>query len=161
MKSDKLIENYLPLVKSIVRKYLHFGLPREDLEQEGLIGLMEAAARFDESRQASFSTYATYWIKKRIIAALENEKKSSMSSLSLDEEQLEMPDHASKPPASHQLDLPTSLPEDEKQVLTALFQEELTLSEIAAKLNLPRERVRQLKEKALRRLRAGSDNTSR
>lgn len=154
MNSDKLIENYLPLVKSIIRKYLHFGLPREDLEQEGLIGLMEAAARFDESRQVRFSTYATYWIKKRIIAALENEKKNSMSSLSLDEEQFDVPDQTEKSSSSRQLDLPAGFPEDEKQVLTALFQEELTLSEIADKLNLPRERVRQLKEKALRRLRA-------
>jgi len=52
------------------------------------------------------------------------------------------------------IDFPTNFPDIEKQVIIQLYQHEFTLSEVAKQLILPRERIRQLREKALRRLKA-------
>lgn len=57
---------YMRLVISIAGKFRHYGLPISDLIQEGNIGLMQAAARFEPSREVRFSTYATWWIRASI-----------------------------------------------------------------------------------------------
>lgn len=54
---------HMRLVISMAAKFRNFGLPMGDLIQEGHIGLLEAAARFDPSREVRFSTYATWWIR--------------------------------------------------------------------------------------------------
>ena len=54
---------HMRLVISMASKFRNFGLPMGDLIQEGHIGLLEAAARFDPSRDVRFSTYATWWIR--------------------------------------------------------------------------------------------------
>ena len=51
------------LVISMAAKFRHFGLPMGDLIQEGHVGLLEAAARFEPERDVRFSTYATWWIR--------------------------------------------------------------------------------------------------
>jgi len=146
------IEKYIPLIKSIANKYNNFGVPLEDLIQEGMIGLLEAEKNFDQSKNTKFSTYATFWIKKKIIKAIEQEKKSSLDSLELKENFLSEKTSLEKP-ENKKIDLPENLPEKEKTILEFLFNEEKTLKEIAEILNISRERVRQLKEKGLRRLR--------
>jgi len=63
---EKLTESYLRLVISVASRYRHYGLPAADLIQEGTVGLMEAAARFETDRDVRFSTYANWWIRAAI-----------------------------------------------------------------------------------------------
>lgn len=62
----KLTQAYLRLVVSMAGRFRHYGLPMGDLIQEGNIGLMQAAARFEPSREVRFSTYASWWIRAAI-----------------------------------------------------------------------------------------------
>jgi RNA polymerase sigma-32 factor len=59
----QLVQAYARLVVSAATKFRNYGLPIGDLVQEGNIGLMQAAARFDPERNVRFSTYATWWIR--------------------------------------------------------------------------------------------------
>ncbi|MFC3207080.1 MAG: RNA polymerase factor sigma-32 [Mesorhizobium sp.] len=59
----RMAVSHMRLVISMAVKYRHFGLPTSDLIQEGHVGLLEAAARFDPDRDVRFSTYATWWIR--------------------------------------------------------------------------------------------------
>jgi len=60
---NKIAMSHMRLVISMAAKFRNFGLPMGDLVQEGHIGLLEAAARFEPSREVRFSTYATWWIR--------------------------------------------------------------------------------------------------
>lgn len=62
----ELVRSYTRLVVAIASKFKNYGLSIGDLIQEGNIGLMEAAARFDPSLENRFSTYATWWVKAQI-----------------------------------------------------------------------------------------------
>ena len=67
---NKLIECNLLLVVSVAKKYHGCGLPLLDLIQEGNLGLMKAAKKYDGTKGFRFSTYATYWIRQTIARAL-------------------------------------------------------------------------------------------
>ena len=60
---NKIAMAHMRLVISMASKFRNFGLPMSDLVQEGHIGLLEAAARFEPSREVRFSTYASWWIR--------------------------------------------------------------------------------------------------
>ncbi len=62
----ELTTAYMRLVISMASKFRHYGLPISDLVQEGNVGLMQAAARFEPSREVRFSTYAAWWIRSSI-----------------------------------------------------------------------------------------------
>ena len=62
----ELVKSYTRLVVSIASKFRNYGLPMGDLIQEGNIGLMQAAARFEPEREIRFSTYASWWIRSAI-----------------------------------------------------------------------------------------------
>jgi RNA polymerase sigma-32 factor len=59
----ELITAYLRLVVAMASRFRHYGLPISDLVQEGCVGLMQAAARFEPEREVRFSTYASWWIR--------------------------------------------------------------------------------------------------
>lgn len=62
----ELITAYLRLVVAMASRFRHYGLPMSDLVQEGNVGLMQAAARFEPDREVRFSTYASWWIRSAI-----------------------------------------------------------------------------------------------
>src|SRR5210317_455655 len=62
----RLVMAYSRLVVSVASKFRHYGLPVGDLIQEGNIGIMQAANRFDPDREVRFSTYSVWWIRASI-----------------------------------------------------------------------------------------------
>ncbi len=64
--SAEWIEAHRGTIAWVAREYRHFGVPMEDLAAEGVVGLLEAAARFDPARGVKFASYASWWIRKRV-----------------------------------------------------------------------------------------------
>lgn len=73
---QRLIESNMRLVINIAKTYRNRAIPLEDLIQEGAIGLMQAAERFDPDKGFRFSTYATHWIRQAIGRAIDNKSKA-------------------------------------------------------------------------------------
>ena len=229
---DKLVTANLRFVVSVAKQYQHQGLTLTDLIDEGNIGLIKAAQKFDETRGFKFISYAVWWIRQSILQAIaeqsrivrlplnqvgslnkinheincfeqENQRRPSIAELAevtnIDEEKIVqsmmadghhvsidapfqegedntmldvMPssddsrtdrqvDHESM---AMELDsvLNKVLKDREIIILKACFgidQPERGLEEIGDQLGLTRERVRQIREKAIRKLRAGSRNS--
>jgi len=73
---QRLIESNMRLVINVAKTYRNRTIPLEDLIQEGAIGLMQAAERFDPDKGYRFSTYATHWIRQSIGRAIDNKSKA-------------------------------------------------------------------------------------
>jgi RNA polymerase primary sigma factor len=69
-KQEAFLFSHLPFVISVAKKYMGQGLPLLDLIQEGNIGMMKAAEKYDESLGVTFLTYAAHWVKQTITRAL-------------------------------------------------------------------------------------------
>jgi RNA polymerase sigma factor (sigma-70 family) len=160
LDKEKIITENSGLVKSISSKYCHYGVGFDDLYQEGVIGIMEAAERFDETKGAKFSTYATYYIKGSILDYLKKEKSINIIDLDIYEnENIEFYSIGNESARKKEDDdeknvlvIPGDFPEPEKAVLKMSLVEGRTFKEIALVLGISREKVRQLKQKGLRRL---------
>ena len=225
----QLAQANLRFVVSVAKQYQNQGLPLSDLINEGNVGLIKAAKRFDETRGYKFISYAVWWIRQAILQALAEQSrivrlplnrvgalhKIGKASSELEQEfgrepsadeiadELDMTEHevmdTLKISSRHlSLDAPFSegednslldvlsdgvqplpdenlmtnaLKEDIKRALDTLSKREakvislyfgldgkqaLTLEEIGVRFKLTRERVRQIKEKAIRRLRHAS-----
>ena len=63
---ERIIEACLPFVVSIALEYRRWGVPLEDIIQQGNLGLLKAAAKFDPSKECRLATYAAYWIRAEI-----------------------------------------------------------------------------------------------
>lgn len=184
---NRLVETNLRFVVAIARQYQGKGLSMEDLVSEGNIGLMKAASRYDATRGLRFVNYAVVHIRRQIEKALKAESselrvesrangetrsvdaplgaKSNMSLLSvLADSNAPMADarvYSSAVERAVERAL-TSLDDRESRVVNAYFgigQDNLTLAEIAQDMGLKRERVRQIRDRALRRMKKAYRHT--
>ena len=147
---NKLIEANLRFVVAIARQYQNKGLPIDDLISEGNIGLMKAARKYDGERGVRFVNYAVVFVRQQI------EKALKLESAELRVENMKDVRDDNSPAIADDVEFSLdSLNERERKVVTAYFgigQERLTMAEIAEDMNLRRERVRQIRNKAIRRL---------
>ena len=227
---ERLTKANLRFVVSVAKQYQNQGLSLPDLINEGNLGLLKAAERFDETRGFKFISYAVWWIRQSILQAISeqsrivrlplnqvgsvnkinreinrfeqlNERRPSVDEIAekvdlpqekIDEAMainghqisvdapfvegednslLDVMANSDAPLADNQLveeslkseiqNAPSALNERERNVVEASYginQPELTLEEIGTKFGLTRERVRQIKEKAIRKLRNSKAN---
>ena len=167
---SKLVEANLRFVVTVARQYKGRGVAMEDLVSEGNIGLMKAAARFDASKGVRFVNFAVVHVRQQIEKAIEQQaglyqvprdvkdevvaRQQSMP-LSVDAPLADERVHSEAVEAAIEFAL-GSLDQRESRVVNAFFgigQEHETMAEIAEDMDLKRERVRQIRDKAVRKLR--------
>ncbi len=124
---DLLVNSNLRLVVSVARHYVGQGLSLEDLVQEGMLGLIRAAEKFDYRKGFRFSTYATIWIRQALQRGLDNSGRT--------------------------IRLPANVAQRARKIariereLTAKLGEEPTLEQIAAEADLTVDEIELLKER--------------
>ena len=174
----RLVEANLRFVVSIANQYKGRGLQMEDLVSEGNLGLMKAATKFDASRGTRFINYAVVHVRQQIERALDQQteppRKLKQMSTSVDAplghrtnmSLLSVLINKDAPMADERVyseaiedaieQALQTLDERESKVVNAFFginQEHETMAEIAEDMDLKRERVRQIRDKAIRKLR--------
>src|SRR6266568_1928392 len=130
---DTLVRSNLRFVVSVAKKYQNQGVSLSDLINEGNLGLIRAAHKFDETKGIKFISYAVWWIRQAILQALAEQSRIVRVPLN-------------RAGTLHRIGKRSA----------SLLQElgrEPTVEEIGSLLGITRERVRQIKEKALARLR--------
>lgn len=153
------ITDYLPLVKSIAKKYVQFGVDYEDLVQQGSLGLIESAKRFNPRQGPNFATYSRFWIKKYILELVNKEiKNSKVNNVEKEKSQRrkENSDNLnSSILASNKIEMKKALEKLdplEREIFELSCIKRVPLNKISKELGITRERARQYRQKAKRRL---------
>src|SRR5215216_2145206 len=172
---DKLVRSNLRFVVSVAKKYQNQGVSLADLINEGNLGLIRAAHKFDETKGIKFISYAVWWIRQAILQALAEQsrivrvplnragtlhrigKRANALLQELGRDATHAEQTFEKALTESIEEALSHLKERESKILRLYFgldgSEPMTLEEIGALLGITRERVRQIKEKALSRLR--------
>jgi RNA polymerase primary sigma factor len=131
---QRLIESNMRLVINIAKAYRIRNIPLEDLIQEGAIGLMQAADRFDPDKGFRFSTYATHWIRQSIGRAIDNKSKAirlpahvSQSLRRIEKERLRLARELGCEPSTEQLAFAVGISPKKLMTLMQSSQELLSL----------------------------------
>lgn len=130
----RLIESNMRLVINIAKTYRSRTVPLEDLIQEGAIGLMQAAERFDPEKGFRFSTYATHWIRQAIGRAIDNKAKAirlpahvSQSLRRIERERIRLASELGQEPTIDQIALAIGISAKKLNVIIQSSQELLSL----------------------------------
>ena len=158
MSHNDDILTYLPLVRWVCRKCGKTAVPEDDLVQEGLLGVLDAQKRYQPARGTKFETYAVYWIRKRVLEAMEREREQApQESVPLEcvpPEQMVWHDEVEDGWFESIIQGGGGkLSETETGILRLLYGESRTVEEVAKELGLSRARVVALKQRALKVLR--------
>ena len=142
------IEDHLDRVLPLAWEYRHLGVPLEDLEAEGALGLLEAAARFDPSRGVRFLSYAVWWIRKRMVEAISRQSllvrlpRGAVERLRrVRRSERELTASLGRPPTCEELARATGLREREVDLVLLSARKEVSLEEPVG-----RDRTRSLEE---------------
>jgi RNA polymerase primary sigma factor len=182
---DKLIKSNLKFVASVARNYQGLGLSYADLIAEGNCGLLKAIDKFDYEKGYKTISYSVWWIRQSILEALKERAGIEGDSLPqdfekqnpYDDDEQETDDLIESEYIANNYDelkteeikkvistLIDCLNDREQYVISEYFglnaEEGKTLEEIGNSINLTKERVRQIKEKALKKLRSEALNNS-
>ena len=154
---NELLEANLKFVFDIAKHYSGRGLSMSELISEGNMGLIRAVDKFDEEKDVKFISYAVWWIKQGILEAIK--KKNAISFVDINKNDAN--DKFIERNVSDEEDegkLLNSLGNREREIIEHYYgingKMELTLYEIGKKYDLSSERVRQVKLKAIRKLRS-------
>lgn len=180
---NKLITSNLKFVVSVANSYKGRGLSMSDLVAEGNMGLLKAYTKFDPKRDVKFISYSVHWIRQSILEALQKRNSIDSEDLPLDYEKQEsgvdedyieadntpnlvnfienVPDNEMERSSKQKQALRTlftSLTEREENIIVRYFgingHDTETLEEIGNTMNLTKERVRQIKEDGMKKLRS-------
>lgn len=170
---NKLVNHNLKFVVSIAKKYRDRGVPFEDLISEGNMGLYHAAEKYDGRRETKFITYAVWWIKNSINEIIKDyasnneinvddfifdKKKSVEYHQELINEEFEEELNNIQSRNDSVEELLKCLQERERKIVTMFFglkgTKEMNLDEIGQSMSLSMERVRQIKDVALIKLKS-------